>query len=189
MTVSVTSDTAVEGSTLLIMHATWNETESTYDRKVLALTDKDEVSITVGEDEETWSPSGEKRNRGYITAEDVEFEIGVVEAEDLSALDELGIVDTETTDGVKFNNTTDARRIGFEDSNPAAIEFGLFKDDQLQNAKDDNLDAIADSEVLKRCEGVKIRAGDSDLSSTPVMNSISARVEGAYYFDYGGGGA
>jgi len=189
MTITVTSDTEVEGSTLLIMHATWNETDTAYDRTVLALADKDEVSITVDEDEETWSPSGEKRNRGYITGEDVEFEIGVVEAEDLSALDKLGIVDTTASDGVRFNNTPDARRIGFEDSNPAAIEFGLFKGDQLQNAKDDNLDAIADSELLKRCEGVKIRAGDSDLSSTPVLSSISARVEGAYYYDYDGGGA
>jgi hypothetical protein len=187
MTVSVTTDTEVEGNTLLIMHATWNETDSKYDRKVLALADKDEVTITVDDEEENWSPSGEKRNRGYITGEDVEFEIGVVEAEDLSALDELGIVDTEASDGVKFNNSTADRRIGFSDSNPAAIEFGLFKDDQLQNAKDANLDAIADSELLKRCEGVKIRAGESDLSSTPVMSSISARVEGDYYYDYDGG--
>jgi len=187
MTVDATTDTEVEASTVLVFHATWNSTNSEYDRTALALVDRDELSITVDEEEETWSPSGKKRERGYIIGEDIQFEIGVVESEDLSALEELGVVDTSDADGVVFDNSTSSRRFGFEDSNPSAIEFGLFKDDQLENAKNDNLDAIADSELLRRCEGVKIRAGDSDLSSTPLLSSLTARVEGKYYYDYDGG--
>jgi len=187
MTVDSTTDGEVEGSTVLVMHATWNETDSSYDRTVLALADKDDTSVTVDENEETWSPSGEKRERSYITGESIEIEVATALATDLTGLEEVGIADTSASDGIEFDNSTDARRIGFSDSNPAAIEFGLFKDDQLENAKSDNLDAIADSEILKRFEGVKIRAGDVDTSSTPVTASFTGKVEGTYYLDYDGG--
>ena len=187
MPVTTTTDEEVEASTVLVFHATWNETDSSYDRKVLALVDKDDLSITIDENEETWTTGGEKRERSYITEESIEFEATTAIANDLTGLVEVGIADDSDADGIAFDNSTGSRRIGFGDSNPAAIEFGLFKDDQLQNAKDQNLDAIADSEVLKRMEGVKIRAGDIDASSTPVTASFSGKVEGKLYFDYDGG--
>ena len=189
MATSVTTDMEVEGSTVLVFHATGNSTDSSYDRKALALVNKDDLSVTIDEDTEDFNPGGERRTRTYRTNNTVEFEATTALANDLSALEEIGIADSGATDGVAANFSTEDRRIGFADSNPAALEFGFFKDEQLQNAKDGNLDAIADSEILMRGEGVKIMAGDVDPSATPVTASFSGMIEGTYYFDYDGGGA
>jgi len=189
MTVSVTTDMEVEGSTVLVFHATWNSTDSAYDRKALALVNKDDLSVTIDEDTEDFNPGGERRTRTYRTNNTVEFEATTALANDLSALEDIGIADSGATDGVAADFSTENRRIGFSDTDPDALEFGFFKDEQLQNAKDGNLDAIADSEILMRGEGVKIMAGDVDPSATPVTASFSGMIEGTYYFDYDGGGA
>jgi len=189
MTVSATTDDEVEGTLVLVFHATWNETDSTYDRIALALVEKDDLAVSFGEEEtESFRPAGDRTIRRYRQGHEVGFEVGAVAATDLTGLEEVGLVDSSATDGIKPDFSTDARRIGFADSNPAAIEFGYFKDDVLDDAKGDNLDAVADSELLHRFEGVKIMLNEFDPSASPLRVAFEGMVEGENWVDYDGSG-
>jgi len=189
MTVDATSELEAEGSNILVAIATWNETDSAYDRTVLALATKEDTSVTIDEDTEDFNVGGDRRTKRYRTNNEITIEVTQAVATDLSALAELGIADKDATDGVKVNFSTEDRRIGFEDSNPSALEIGIFKDSVLDEAANDNIDMIADSELLHRAEGVKIMAGDVDPSATPETVEFEGMVEGDFWLDYDGSGS
>lgn len=177
----------VEASIVGVFIATWDDTNSEYTRDFLGLTNKDDLSVTIDESTEDFTPSGERRTRRYRTNNEITFEVTQAADKDFAASIEAGLVQ-DGTDGVRWDPSTDSRRFGFESSNPSGIEFGMFKDDIGKKIDDGSLDVVADSEVLHRFEGVKIMSGDIDPSATPETISFEGMVEGAFWVDYTGSG-
>lgn len=182
MTDDITNDLEVEGNNLLIILASWNDTDATYDRTVFALASKEDVSIPVDESSSDFTPGRERRTRRYRTSETVDVEVSSAISVDLDVLTQVGIAE-EDTDGVKYTSDSTARRIGYADDEH--IEIAYFKDD-VKESDIGTVDLVADSEICHRFSDVKTASPEFDPSSTPPTASWTFWVEGDFYIDYTG---
>jgi hypothetical protein len=166
---TTTSDTEVEGSIVHVIHTTYNDTDSTYERTVLALATKDDLSLAVDEDDEDIALAAERRTRRYRTRNTIDLEVASVIDVDMEAAEAVGIVDA---DG-KLDFTKANRRI--DSSDDEYIEIAYFSDESTD---------IVDAELVHRFEDLELTSPEIDPSATPPLLSWTWWVEGTVHLSY-----
>ena len=175
--VDLTTDTEVTAKQVAIIHVSETDDGSgsvTTTRTVLALASKDDLTATVEDEDTDFTPAAEYSTRRYAVSGTIDLEISTAVSTDLSALELIGIVDS---DG-KLIKSGPERRIGFE--NDEYLEFAYF------NFEPDfsSVDIEADSEMLNRFSDVKIQNPEFDPSEAPLTVSMEGWVEGDFWVDY-----
>lgn len=168
----VTNNIEVEGAIAAFVHVNDSDTEPV--RTVLALTSKEDLTVTVDESSEDFNPAAERRTRRIRTNNTIDLELSTAVASDLEALSLLGLTDT---DGQVTFDSSDRKILASDDE---YVEIAYFGDEPDYSA----VDIEADSELLHRFEDVEIVSPEVDASASPPMVSLTAWVEGAFYVDY-----
>ena len=176
MATDSTTETEVTAKQVAIVYATWNDTDSSYDRTILALASKDDLTITDEAEDTDFTPSAEYSTRRYATSGTMDLEISSAVATDLSALEMLGIVDSEG----KYIKSGPERRIGFGEDEHLEFAYFNFEPDYA------NVDIVADSELLNRFSNLKVQNPEFDPSEAPLTVSLECWVEGEVWMDYPG---
>ena len=160
-----TTDQEVEGSIVHVIHIDNSGTDPV--RTVLALATKDDLSVSVDEDNEDFNPAAERRTRRYRTNGTADLEVASVIDVDMEALELIGLVDSNGN--VTFD-TTD-RRIESPDE---YIELAYFTDEGQD---------YANAELIHRFEDLELTSPEIDPSSTPPVTSWTWWIEGAIKFN------
>lgn len=168
----LTNEVEVEGSVLAFVHVDDSGTDPV--RTICALVSKEDITVTVDEDNEDFNPAVQRRTRRIRTNNTVDIELSSAVAPDLEALSLLGLVDS---DGAMTFDATDRKILASDDE---YIEIGYFNDEPDFST----VDMVADSELLNRFEDVEFASPELDASASPPMVSMTGWVEGAYYVDY-----
>ena len=171
-----TTETEVTAKQVAVVHAMWDDTNSEYTRTILALASKDDLTVTDESEDTDFTPSAEYSTRRYATSGTIDLEISSAVATDLSALELLGIVDS---DG-KYIKSGPERRVGFGEDEHLEFAYFNFEPDYA------NVDIVADSELLNRFGDVKIQNPEFDPSEAPLTVSFEGWVEGEVWMDYPG---
>lgn len=168
----VTQNVEVEGAIAAFLHVDESGTEPV--RTVCALTSKEDLTVTVEEDNEDFIPAAERRTRRIRTNNTIDIELSTAIAPDLSALSLLGIADADGQ--VTFDSSS--RKILSADD--AYIEIAYFGDEPDYST----VDMVADSELLHRFADVEIVSPEVDASASPPMVTLTGWVEGGFWLDY-----
>lgn len=181
MATDITNDLEVEGSQVLVFHADESGSEPEYTG--IALQEKDDLSITVDEDDDDFNPGGARRTRRYRTNNTADAEVSSAIATDVSGLELIGVA-VEDDNGMAISFKTEDRRIGFDDDEWVGMAY--FKDDVLKQLKNgEEIDLIEDSELCHRLDDLKLTSPEIDPSETPPTVSWTWWVEGdPIYIDY-----
>lgn len=168
----ITTNIEVEGAVAAFVHVDESGTDPV--RTVCALTSKEDLTITLDEDNEDFNPAAERRTRRIRTNNTIDLEVSTAIASDLEALSLLGLVDS---DGQVTFDSSDRKVLA---ENDEYLEIGYFGDEPDYST----VDMVADSELLHRFEDVEFVSPEVDPSASPPMVSLTAWVEGAFYVDY-----
>lgn len=168
-----TNNTEVEGSIVHVIHAQWNSTDSVYDRTVLALTERDNLTMTVEESEAEFNPAAERRTRRYRTNNTVDVEISSAIAADLEALELIGLVDANG----ELDFATSSRRLDPMDGDGEFIEIAYFDAEGL---------TFADAQLVHRLEDVESTSPEIDMTEAPPTATWTMWVHGTVHFGYTG---
>lgn len=166
----LTNETEVEGSLVAIIHVDESTTEPT--RTVLALTTKDDLSIPIEEENEDFNLGIKRRNKRIRTSNTIDIEVTTAMATDLSALEQLGIVDS---DG-KILFDSEGRQLGTDQY----LEVAYFADEPDFSS----VTLPADAELTHRGADVEIANPEVDPSATPPTVSLVAWVHGDFWLNY-----
>lgn len=166
---TTTTDAEVEGSIVHIIHAVWDDTNSVYDRTVLALATKDDLSISVDESDESLDLASERRTRRYRTNNTVDLEVSSAIDVDMEAAELIGIVDA---DG-RLTFDSSSRKVGF--GTDEHIEVAYYNTESTD---------ILDAELVHRFSDCKLTNPEIDPSSTPPLLSWTWMVEGDAHLAY-----
>lgn len=166
-----TNDAEVEGSIVHVIHAQWNDTDSVYDRTVLALVERDNLTMTVEESEAEFNPAAERRTRRYRTNNTVNVEISSAVAADLEAMELIGLVDANGD----LDFATSSRRLDPMEGDGEFIEIAYFDAEGL---------TFADAELVHRLEDVESTSPEIDITEAPPTVSWTMWVHGAVQFAY-----
>lgn len=170
--VETTSDAEVEGPLVYVIHAVWNDTDVAYDRTVLSLCTKDDLSFSVDEDDESVELSSERRSRRYRTHNTADLEVASVLDVDMEAAELIGVVDSDGS--VTFDS--DARRITADGDQEEHIE--------LAYATEEGLTDILNAELVHRFSDLELTSPEIDPSATPPLLSWTWWVEGDIQLAY-----
>jgi hypothetical protein len=168
----LTTDDAVTGSQVAITHVDDSGTDPV--RTVLALAAKDDLTVTIEDEEEDFNPAARYATRRYIVSGTIDIEVSSAVATDLSQLELLSISDSND----QLNRQPGDRRIGADGN--AYVEFAFFDGEPDFGS----VDLVADSEILMRFGDVQIANPEVDASASPIMVSFQGWVSGEMYFDY-----
>lgn len=172
--VDLTTETEVEGAILAFVHVDESGTDPV--RTVCALTTKEDLTITIEEDNEDFNPAYQRRTRRIRTNNTIDIELSTALAPDLSALSLLGIADS---DGKVTFDSSDRKLLAPDEF----VEIGYFSDEPDFAT----IDMVADSELLHRFSDVEIANPEVDPSASPPTVSLVGWVEGDFWIDYAGG--
>lgn len=178
---TLTNQTEIEGEFAAVVLAEYDDANSEWTRKVLGMTNRGDINVSVDESNESFSLSTMRRDKRYRVSNTIDIEFSSVFASDLEAAEALGIVDPNG----KIDFSTDSRRFTIADpSTPAdgdeVIEIAYFKDEPDFSS----IDIEADSELLNRFEDVKIVLDDIAAGEIPPMFSCVGWCEGGFHLDY-----
>lgn len=162
---STTTDTEVEGSIVHVIHVDDTDTEPV--RTVLALATKDDLDISIDEDDEDFDLASERRTRRYRTNNTVDLEVTSVIDVDMEAAELVGIVDAEG----KLDFSKEARKIDGDEY----VEIAYFDSE--------NADYI-DAELVHRFEDLELTGPEVNPSETPPLLSWTWMVEGDVHLAY-----
>ncbi|WP_049925367.1 hypothetical protein [Halopiger goleimassiliensis] len=168
----ITNELEVEGSTVSVIHVDESETEPV--RTILAHCTKEDLSVTIDEDDEDFNPGSFRRTKRYRTNNTIDIEVTSAIAPDLDALEKIGAVDS---DG-KVTFSGEDRKIQAADDEFIEIAYFDHKPDYT------SVDVEADSELLHRAEDCELTSPEVDPSQTPPTASWTWWVEGDFYIDY-----
>lgn len=166
-----TQDVEVEGSVIYVIHAEWDDVEEAYTRTAVSLLTKDDLELTVEEDEEELNLASARRTRRYRTHNTVTVEVSSPIDVDMETAALMGIVD-QTDDGRLTFGTTN-RTISSADGE--FVEFAYFNEEGLD---------LADAELIHRLADVEAMNPEIDMSSTPPLMGWEWIVHGDIYLDY-----
>ena len=167
-----TSSTEVQGSLVSVIHV--DESGEEPERTVLALADKDNLSLSVDEDDEDFNPGSERRTRRYRTNNTIDIEVQSAVSPSLETLELVGIVDEEG----KATFSTSDRQILEEDDEYIEIAYWDHEPDF------ETVDVVEDSELLQRFADLELTSPEFDPSETPLQVSWTWWVEGGYWPSY-----
>ncbi|WP_323192418.1 hypothetical protein [Halostella sp. PRR32] len=155
----------VEGSIVHVIHVDDSGTDPV--RTVLALATKDDISVTIDEDNEDFNAAAERRTRRYRTNGTADLEVASAIDVDMEAMKLAGLVDSN---GDVTFDTTD-RRIEAPDE---YVEIAYFRDE----AQD-----YANAELVHRFHDVEATSPEVDPSATPPLLSWTWWVESTIEFN------
>lgn len=167
---TTTNDTKVEGSVAAVIHLTYNDTDLVWERTVLALTTKDDLSATVDEDDESIDLSTRRRTQRHRTNNTVDVEVTSAVAPDVEVLTLVGVVDADGN----LETGTAARTVDSADDE--YIELAYFDYEPDFGA----VDVVADSELLHRFADCELTSPEIDPSETPITASWTWWVDGTF---------
>ncbi len=168
-----TQDVEVEGSLVFIIHAEWDDVETAFTRTVVSLLTKDDLELTIEEEEEELNLASQRRTRRYRTHNTATMQVSSPIDVDLEAAALMGIVDT--TDDGRLTFGTDARTI--------SRDTGEFVEIAYFNEEDEDVD-LANAELIHRLENVEAMNPEIDMSSTPPLMGWEWIIHGAIWLDY-----
>jgi len=155
---------SLEGSIVNVMHVDNSGTDPI--RTVLALADKDNLSMPIDENDEDFDPASKRRTKRFRTNNTITVEVTSAIATDLDALETVGIVDS---DGVVSFDPAD-RDWGSD----YHLELG-YSNSEMDYSNDPG---PADFDLVHRGDDIKVVAGDVDPSTTPIEASMTFWIEG-----------
>lgn len=164
------TNTTAEGPVLAIVHV--DESGASPVRTVLAHATKSDASLTVEEENEDFNPGAYRRTERIATNNTADFELSTAIATDTSALELLGVVDS---DGKMTFDTSD-RKLGSD----TYIEIHYFSDEPDYST----VTLPADATLTHRLGDVEVRNPEFDLSATPPLVSLVMWVEGGIWPNY-----
>ncbi|MFC6766016.1 hypothetical protein [Natrinema soli] len=164
------SSAEVEGPVLAIVHV--DESGTTPVRTVLAHATKEDATLTIEEENEDFNPGAYRRTNRIATNNSVDFELATAMATDTSALELLGIQDSNG----RMSFDTSDRALGPD----AYIEVHYFSDEPDYTT----VTLPADAELTHRLGDVEVRNPEVDMSATPPTVSLVMWVEGGVWPNY-----
>jgi len=163
-TTNTSTDGEVEGAVANLIHVDDSGTDPT--RTVLALVNRDDLSVTIDEESEDFNPAKDRRTRRYRTSNQVTVEATSAIATDQDALDTVGVIDSNG----KLVFDTGNREWGSD----YYLEVA-YNDDEL----DYSTDPIAsDFDLVHRFADIEVEVGDIDPSAVPPEMNLMFYVEG-----------
>ena len=166
-----TQSREVVGSLVYIIHAEWDDTASEYTRTALSLLTKDDLTLTIEEEEEELNLASQRRTKRYRTFNTATFEVSSPIDIDLEQLDMIGFVDTDDDGALKFGRGD--RTISSDDGE--FIEVAYFDDEGQE---------LADAELIHRMADVEAMNPELDLSETPPIVEWEWMIHGDIWMDY-----
>ena len=166
---TTTNDNEVEGSIVHVIHAEWDDTNAVYDRTVLALTTKDDLSVSIDESDESFDLASERRTRRYRTNNTIDLEVSSAIDVDMAAAERIGIVNADGE--LTFDSA--ARKIGYDTDEHIEIAY--------YNAESTD---ILDAELVHRFSDCELTNPEIDPSSTPPLLSWTWMVDGTAHLNY-----
>lgn len=163
-TTDTSTDEEVEGSVVNLIHVDNSGTDPT--RTVLALANRDDLSITIDESDEDFNPAKDRRTRRYRTTNTVTVEATSAISTDQDALNTVGVVD----ENGKLVFDTDNREWGTD----YYLEVA-YTDDELDYSTDPG---PTDFDLVHRFGDIEVSVGDIDASSVPPTVGLTFMVEG-----------
>ena len=170
-TEETTQNREVEGSLVYVIHAAWNDTDSEYDRTAIALLTKDDLNLSIEEEEEELNLASERRTRRYRTHNTATLEVSSPIDVDMEALDLVGIVDSSDDGRLTFG--TGSRTIDPEEGE--FIEMAYFNEENLP---------LEDAELIHRFEKCEAMNPELDIAETPPIMAWEWIVHGDIWLDY-----
>ena len=168
--VDVTNQIEVEGAIAAVIHVDDSGTETA--RTVLGLTTRDGLEVNVDEDDESWQPSTLRREQRIRTSNTIDISVESAFADDLEAVDLIGIVDGDDDGRVTFDS--EDRKWGDD----AYIELAWFGDEP----DFETVDIVSDSEQLWRGSDIETAGLETDTDVPPTW-SATFWIEGDLYLD------
>lgn len=164
------TQTKVDGSVAAVVHVDDSGTEPV--RTVLFHATKDDLSLPVDESSEDFDIAAQRRTERIATNNTVDFEVSTAIATDASALELLGIVDSNG----KMTFDTSDRELGAD----IYIEVHYFGDEPDYST----VALPGDAELTHRLGDVEVHSPEFDPSATPPMVSLTMWVEGGVWPNY-----
>ena len=164
-----TQATEVEGSVVYVIHVDESGAEDV--RTAISLLTKDDLELTIDEDEEELDLASERRTRRYRTHNTADLEVSQPFDVDLEAAELAGIVDNADDGRLTFG--TNARRLRPEDDE--YIEIAYFNEENLDYEQ---------AELVHRFEDVEAMSPEIDMSEVPPILGWTWIVHGTIYLDY-----
>jgi hypothetical protein len=164
-----TANDEVAAPIVHFLHVDESGTDPVY--TLLALFNKDDLSLSVDEGSEDYTPAAERRTRRTRTNNTIDLEAATPFAADLSAMELIGFADSNG----KLTTDTEPRQL-----KPADNEFV-----EIAYQNDEGNDR-SDAELIHRLEDVEFVSPEIDMSATPPIVSFTAWIEGSVYFNYTG---
>jgi hypothetical protein len=160
-----TQGSEIEGSIVHVIHIDDSGTEPV--RTVLALATKDDISLSIDEDNEDFNPAAERRTRRYRTNGTAELEVASAIDIDMEAMELVGLVDSNGD--ITFD--TFDRRLEAPDE---YIELAYFTDEGQD---------YTNAELIHRFHDVEATSPEVDPSATPPLLSWTWWVESTIEFN------
>lgn len=170
MSVTPTNDTKVEGSIVAVMHVTYDDTAAEWQRTVLALANKDDLSVSVDEDDEDFDAAIRRRTQRHRTNNTIDVEVTSAVSPEVEELELVGIANV---DG-EFETSTDARKIREADNEYVEIAYFNFEPDF------ETVDIVADSELLHRFADCEATNPGFNPDGTPITFEWTWWVDGMF---------
>lgn len=167
MTPTLTNETEVEGTIIHVIHVDDSDTEP--ERTVLALVDRDGMSMSIDEEEGEFNPAVKRRTQRYRTNNTADLEVSSVMAVDLESMELIGLVDT---DG-RLTFDTDSRRLRPSDDEYIEIAYG--------NAEGFD---FADAELVHRFEDIEATSPEVNMGDVPPLVSWTFMIHGEIWWNY-----
>ena len=164
-----TQDQEVIGSVVYVIHVDESDAEPV--RTAISLLTKDDLNLSVDEEEEELNLAAERRTRRYRTHNTADLEVSAPIDVDMEAAELAGIVDTSDDGRLTFG--TGSRRLRPEDDE--YIEVAFFDEENMD---------YADAELVHRFEDVEAINPEVDISSTPPLMSWTWAIHGTAYLGY-----
>ena len=141
-------------------------------RTLLALVTKEDLTLTLEDENEEFNPAAERRTRRIPTNNTADLEMASPFAADLSAMELIGFADSNG----KLVTDPDGRKLS-----PSNDEYLEIAYQESEGA------AYADAELVHRVEDVQFVSPEIDLSATPPVTSFTAWIEGEIWLAYQSG--
>ena len=166
-----TQNREVEGSVVYIIHADWDDGVEEFTRTAISLLTKDDLNLTVDEDEEELNLASQRRTRRYRTHNTATMEVSSPIDIDLEAASLMGIVDADDDGRLTFG--TSNRRLRPEEGE--FIEIAYFNEEDLD---------LTEAELIHRLADVEVANPEIDMSETPPIMGWEWIIHGDIWLDY-----